>query len=193
MDETKEKILISARKVISDKGYERASIKRIAIEAGVAPGLLHYHFKNKEDLLIQVMNSIYEGSVGPSALDQMGAVTPEQLASLITMLFREALKNSPDFFHLIYGTLNIIRQSEIVRKAMEEIWGRYRKETEIIIDRLKIDGAVTSSRSSAVILSLIVGVLHGIGIQAVGEPTMKLTESDDLWSAIEDNLLYILK
>ncbi len=192
MDEKKEKILIAARRVFARKGYHPATIKEIAAEAGVAGGLLHYHFKNKEDLLIQAMISIYENSLGPSVLDQLGARTPEEMARLLAFVLRDALRNAPEFFQLIYGTLNIIRQSETVRERMEAIWRQYRETSEAAIRNLKKTGAVRSPLASRDIVSLLVSAVHGIGIQVVGEPSLKLLESDSLWQAIEFNLSCIL-
>lgn len=42
--------------VMADKGYENASIKSIAEAAGLAPGLVHYHFKKKQDILIALID-----------------------------------------------------------------------------------------------------------------------------------------
>lgn len=38
--------------VMAKHGYERASIQAIAREAGLSPGLLHYHFKSKQEILL---------------------------------------------------------------------------------------------------------------------------------------------
>jgi TetR/AcrR family transcriptional repressor of bet genes len=37
-------------KVLSKHGYASATIQEIALEAGVAPGLVHHHFDGKDDL-----------------------------------------------------------------------------------------------------------------------------------------------
>lgn len=42
--------------VMASKGYEGASIQAIAKQAGLAPGLIHYHFKTKQDILIESVN-----------------------------------------------------------------------------------------------------------------------------------------
>ncbi|MCA9771037.1 MAG: TetR/AcrR family transcriptional regulator [Myxococcales bacterium] len=47
---TKEHILTVAERVFGDLGYAKATTRRIAQEAGIAPGLLFYYFKTKHDL-----------------------------------------------------------------------------------------------------------------------------------------------
>lgn len=39
-------------------GYEKATIQAIASEAGLAPGLLHYHFKNKQEILVSLVTML---------------------------------------------------------------------------------------------------------------------------------------
>lgn len=45
-------------KVMAAKGYEKASIQAIAEVAGLTPGLIHYHFKTKQEILVALIGSI---------------------------------------------------------------------------------------------------------------------------------------
>jgi len=40
--------------VMARRGYERATVAEIAREAGLASGLLHYHFKDKQAVLVEL-------------------------------------------------------------------------------------------------------------------------------------------
>ena len=53
--DNRDKILQAAFDVLSRQGYENASIKDIAEEAGVAQGLVHYYFKSKQQLVLAVL------------------------------------------------------------------------------------------------------------------------------------------
>jgi AcrR family transcriptional regulator len=53
-----EKILQAAFTVLSQQGYENTSVKQIAEEAGVAQGLVHYHFKSKQQLVLAVLEFV---------------------------------------------------------------------------------------------------------------------------------------
>ena len=44
--------------VMASKGYEGASIQAIAKQAGLAPGLIHYHFKTKQEILVEAINQL---------------------------------------------------------------------------------------------------------------------------------------
>ena len=87
----------------------------------------------------------------------------------------------------------MIRQSDTVRKSMEDVWGEYRRETEEVIKDLKNRKVITSTLSPDILLTMMISVLHGIGIQVIGEPNLNLIASEPLWQAIEDNLQYLLE
>lgn len=48
-------------RVVAARGYEGASVQDVAREAGVAPGLVHYHFKRKLDVLLAMQEHIVAG------------------------------------------------------------------------------------------------------------------------------------
>ncbi|CAN5284771.1 TetR/AcrR family transcriptional regulator [soil metagenome] len=48
--------------VMAEHGYEKATIQLIAQEAGLAPGLLHYHFKTKAEILLELVKTLAEVS-----------------------------------------------------------------------------------------------------------------------------------
>ena len=45
---------------MSRQGYERASVAAIAAEAGLVPGLVHYHFQSKLDILVALVDLLRE-------------------------------------------------------------------------------------------------------------------------------------
>lgn len=51
-EDRRAEIVTAMLTVIASNGYERATIQQIARQAGLAPGLIHYHFKDKCEILI---------------------------------------------------------------------------------------------------------------------------------------------
>lgn len=60
-DEVKTKIQHSAVDVFTVKGYKKASIKEIAVNANVSVGNVYRYFKNKDELYESVISGVYEG------------------------------------------------------------------------------------------------------------------------------------
>jgi AcrR family transcriptional regulator len=50
----REQLMLAAARVLTEKGYEAASLREICAAAGILPGSLYYHFKSKEDLFVSL-------------------------------------------------------------------------------------------------------------------------------------------
>ncbi len=48
----------AAYKVVGRKGYYNFTIRDIAREAGLSAGLVHYYFKDKQDLLLNLLKEM---------------------------------------------------------------------------------------------------------------------------------------
>jgi AcrR family transcriptional regulator len=55
--QTREQLLRAAAEVFDEYGYAGAGINKILKRAGVTAGALYFHFKNKQDLALEVMHA----------------------------------------------------------------------------------------------------------------------------------------
>ena len=58
-DETKARILTAALAEACEVGFQKTSVARVAARAGVAVGILNYHFGSKRELLRRLMVSVH--------------------------------------------------------------------------------------------------------------------------------------
>jgi TetR/AcrR family transcriptional repressor of bet genes len=59
--ERRAQITAALVKVMAKRGYDGASVAEVAKAARLAPGLVHYHFKNKHEILLAVLHELAEG------------------------------------------------------------------------------------------------------------------------------------
>jgi TetR/AcrR family transcriptional repressor of bet genes len=59
-DSRRAEIMAAMLPVLARQGYEKATVLAIARQAGMAPGLIHYHFKSKQHILIALVLAIAE-------------------------------------------------------------------------------------------------------------------------------------
>ncbi len=62
--DTTERIRLAAVRVFSREGFDRASVKSIAAEAGVAVGSIYNHYRDKDDLLISIFEEEFDERMG---------------------------------------------------------------------------------------------------------------------------------
>ncbi len=72
-EETKRNILAATRKVFAEQGYEQASMRTIAREAGVSVGGLYLYFRSKEEIYLTLTQEWME---------ELNAMTVKELASM---------------------------------------------------------------------------------------------------------------
>ncbi|HYC82747.1 MAG TPA: helix-turn-helix domain-containing protein [Solirubrobacterales bacterium] len=58
-------ILDAARELIERDGWEKLTIRRLATEIGASPATVYYHVRDKDDLLVQVLNFYAEELLTP--------------------------------------------------------------------------------------------------------------------------------
>lgn len=86
--ERREQIVQALLRVMANRGYDGASIQAIAKEAGLSPGLIHYHFASKQEILLALVDRLVArgrvrfesgGSVVASARERLEAYVNARL------------------------------------------------------------------------------------------------------------------
>ncbi|BCU77086.1 CerR family C-terminal domain-containing protein [Luteolibacter sp. LG18] len=83
-EQARRRLLLAALKAVGEKGYENASVREIADEAGQNVAAISYYFGNKEKLYAEVLDGIgafLRSLIGPLAEDsrarlEVGTMTP---------------------------------------------------------------------------------------------------------------------
>ena len=81
----RERLLDAAVRLIAREGIDNVRIARIATEAGVSAGLVHYHFASRDALLEEALEHSYEraGDLRLAALEAGRATAAQRLAAMI--------------------------------------------------------------------------------------------------------------
>ena len=81
---TREKLLRSAINLFYEKGYADTSIRQIGAKAGITNSLVYHYFKNKEEMLFEIVSNASQGLL--DALLEIERNTPDPLECLRKML-----------------------------------------------------------------------------------------------------------
>ncbi len=116
---TRELILASARKVFSEQGYDAASLRQIARDAGVDAAMVHHYFQNKDGLFAACV----ELPADPRAVLADVVVVPvaERGAAILRALL--TLWDSPvqpALLALLRGAVSSRTQAALLREVMSK-------------------------------------------------------------------------
>ena len=176
-DQTKDRIVQAAYRALVKRGYHETSMKDIAAEAGVAPGLAHYYFETKEDLLVAaiehacqpVMDAWQQAGMnltGPLPED----ADPMLVARMGFELAKEELRTYRGLFLLTFDMFGVGLHNPKIAAAVRA----FIEERRAFIARITqgvIAGMPDPPTASAdAIAAALWGSLHGIYLQKVMNP-----------------------
>lgn len=184
-------ILSAAARVLYQRGFSGATIARVAEEAGVSRGLLHYYFRNKEDMLAKVLrdNMATTGKLLGDILND--SVSAEHLAAQLTSAFREIYDNKREFFTLFMEGISISRQSETIMKEMRSMYMEFRSLLQKSIETMKERNVIKPEFSAMGLASLITGLLDGLGLQLIMVP--EVGNDNEVWKSFERGIVLLIK
>ena len=110
-------ILEAARAVLARQGYAETSTKDIAREAGVAPGLLHYYFDSKEEILVQVVEALGRDIVSSHREAVQGVTDPMEAVALAMDRAAERC-TGPGFCRLLLDAYSLALNNPTVRERL---------------------------------------------------------------------------
>lgn len=95
-------LLDAALRAFAAGGYEGTPVRRIAEEAGVAPGLLYHYFPSKEAVLVALFDRSAE-LVATSFVRAMGEPDPRRRLGLLLQAGADVVRENLDFYRLSYA------------------------------------------------------------------------------------------
>ncbi|MBC8257714.1 MAG: TetR/AcrR family transcriptional regulator [SAR324 cluster bacterium] len=124
-------ILEAARDVFVDKGYNKLTMRKVALQAGITVGNLNYYYQTKEALFHDMLDQVWESyqCEFDKVLETSSKTPEERLSSLIAYLIQDL--NTPEttkFFPELWALSN---HDPYAQKMMEQI---YSAERQVIID-----------------------------------------------------------
>jgi TetR/AcrR family transcriptional regulator, fatty acid metabolism regulator protein len=155
-------LIRAAYKVVGEKGYSDFTIKDIAEEAGLSNGLLHYYFKNKEDLLFNLLRGM-----NAKLKDQLNKTlkvlteSQDKLLAFCDEAFALVDKEKAYFYVLIDFWAQMNHDNRI-RQANVKLFQSYRDEITAILKEGKTKGVfkvMDVQLTSVIIISLIQGTI----------------------------------
>lgn len=180
----KETIILNAVKtILAQKGYMGTTISLVAQEAGVSRGLLHYYFKNKDEMLARVIKENMEISIAMITSVFDSHHTPKGYAKGIVDLLRGVMEHDPDFFSLFFEGFAVARHSEIVNTELAALYGKFRKALETCLKNACDRNVICPSLPVETLSAIITGIIDGMGLQLLTEPD--LCQNEIIWKGIE--------
>lgn len=162
--------------ILAEKGIEATTVKEIASLAGVSPGLFHYYFASKNELLLAV---IYEAGARfyRQLMQEMERMSSEHTFAEMAMLaVAAASRSNATWYRLRYELYALGLRNPDFQSAVGEMLAKGRQGiAQTIQEQMGID----AGRAEA-----IAAVMHactdGLALQQLTQPGLDLTAAYQL-------------
>jgi AcrR family transcriptional regulator len=167
--ERRAQIVRALNRCVSKYGLQNTTIKKIAHEAGVQPGILHHYFKDRDEIVEEMVRTIVD-EVSARYLEEIQRFhDPEKrFQKAIFFLFGTGMINDEyaDFFSDCWAEA---KRHPRIRESFKMLYARFRRG---IIDLLAQSGKVSALSSKEIedVAAMIIAIQDGVSLQWAVDP-----------------------
>jgi len=127
--ETRQRIVRAAWSVIAERGLGGLTTRRVASEAGISHGMCHYHFGNKDDLVLAVVDQARPYWIDPMERLVAAPGTAQQRLDAVIRWMAEPATREVMRVHL-----QLMAQSEYSEPLRERMAAEYARWQRAYVD-----------------------------------------------------------
>ena len=191
--ETRARIIAAAYKVLAEKGYEATTLREISREAHAAPGLVHYYFGGKDELLVEVLQAA--GLRFHQRMENLARhlATDGSLDKLLMQLY-ERVDLEPEVYRLRYESFSLGLHNPLIEPKVRERLAQRRNEIGSIISKVlenteNLESARRSSLDPTLLAALLLSIFDGLALQKIMDSTFDLEAAYELLAQVLHSLL----
>jgi AcrR family transcriptional regulator len=173
--DNRERLIAAGYTALSEKGYEATTVKEVAHVAGVSPGLFHYYFASKDELLLAVLREAGE-RYGRMMQELRAAVPADHFLEAAFDALRERVKREPGWYRLRYELFALGLRNPTFQPMLGEMLGFIRQMFARAFQGITGGDEARAQALAAVVLAC----LDGLALQQLAQPEADLAGAYDL-------------
>jgi len=124
-DERKSQILNAAEGIFTKKGFDEARMDDIAVETGLSKGTLYLYFKSKDDLIIAILDRIFQREFRQLENLQQGELSATETIWKLTEMLTKDIMGILRLVPIVYEFLALAFRNKYVQQALKKYINRY--------------------------------------------------------------------
>ncbi|MBX7451221.1 TetR/AcrR family transcriptional regulator [Mycolicibacterium sp. 3033] len=164
-ENTRRGILVAARGVITERGYQAATFQQIAMRAGVSRPTLHYYFGSREQIYDVLLAEVHHAMMGCVAEAQQQVGLRDQLASFLGSLQRWSLEDADTLRFLVAARLEHHRGPHRAEAAARIFAAVHSFYDSVVVEAMR-RGELPSDIDAAAVADMLAGLFWGAGFHA---------------------------
>jgi len=159
----REQIVWALYDCLAEKGHEKVTVKEIAAQAKLPPGVIHYYFKSKDEIVSTLAEAILEKYSKIVDLRLAEAKSIEQRIDIIIEFLVDIIFDRP-LNRTFYNLIQMAFERKELNEVMKEMLYSYRQK---VTDIFKEAGV---GEQSPLFGAALVAVTEGFAMQLMVDP-----------------------
>ncbi|KKI89142.1 TetR family transcriptional regulator [Bacillus sp. SA1-12] len=164
---TKEELIEAAKRCIVEKGMQSLTLKSVAEAAGISQGTVYYHFRSKDQLMLEIVNDVCTNSWGE--LDRLADQKKNLNENWIELALKSAYERTTKdaYYHKLFLSLAVAGfNNEQIREQLGSLLSYENRALKDQINSL-IEDSTLHGVSTDVWSVLLNALFDGLALQAL--------------------------
>ena len=173
--DNRERLIAAGYTVLSEKGYEATTVKEVAHVAGVSPGLFHYYFASKDELLLAVLREA--GTRYGQMMQELRTVGPtDHFLEAAFMALCKRVMQEPEWYRIRYELFALGLRNPTFLPMLGEMLAHAR---HMFTQAFQKSNGGDERRAQSLAAVILAGI-DGLALQQLAQPDADLSGAYEL-------------
>lgn len=173
--ERAQRIVEAMRRSVAQHGTAGSTFERVAREAGVSRGLLHYYFGTKEQLLAEAVRRDCQLRLERLELQLAGAQTAEDFIDLLAQRLQDVIREDPDFVTLLFELFTLSRRNADIAVEYANLMRTMREQVAGMLTVAQEEGVLHLHAEPEPVAEILFSLGDGFALRMLTEPERDFT------------------
>lgn len=179
--ETRQRIILGAWNVIAERGLAGMTTRLVAREAGISHGMCHYHFENRDELVLAVVDHVRQYWIDPmEILVAAPGIAADRLSAVVRWMAEPATR---EVMRVHLELMSQSEYSEELRERMAAEYARWQGAYVELFRQLQREGALAPGLDAERIGVAFATLADGLVDQRSLNPTLDTASIMDAFLA----------
>lgn len=172
---TREKLTAAAAELIAEVGWGRVTTRAVAERAGLPHGAVSYHFRGKQELLIEACLNAFSQA---APFEEFAALkTVRDLIDMIGAGLDQGLPANVALTRLMFEAMREAERDQTLRERLGGMIAEYRRAMVEVVRADQERGAIPAAVSADGIATLLTAVGDGLLLHAILNPDLDVPDA----------------
>ncbi len=173
--ERAQRIVEAMRRSVAQYGTAGSTFERVAREAGVSRGLLHYYFGTKEQLLAEAVRRDCQLRLERLESQLAGAQTAKDFIALMAQYLQDMIREDPDFVTLLFELFTLSRRNDDIATEYANLMRTMREQVAGMLTVAQGEGVLRLHAEPEAVAEILFSLGDGVALRMLTEPERDFT------------------